>query len=1086
MLKKKKFILLGIFLFLLIGTILLIYFLTRAKKKLTSNLIAATSSEKILGAIRYISTDPYSIITTPNNRNIFSTKLLPRILVFRCKNTLYDSTGRLIKNITEILTQLTNLKNPPLLVAICEDVKILQSLKLYDFFQIVLKDPIGNVFKYGTIYYSYINYSSTRTYLAYITYLLSNKLQSLAKKYNIITPLSEMIFFGSDMEIIQVTNLFDRFDCCNGLLSLETTGNYYYTSVTNAKLIQSPLIKPNITDDFHFYISENIPTKSTKNLSDFDGKLSINGWPGVVSQITDGTFCDFKTPCGLDANIIYLGYLGFYQTISGKIPFIMSNNTVNLYKTNLLTPSPQRLFKIYFSPPYEKALWLKDPTRWDMAKQQSILQQEIFWAYTVLTNRRTFKKKNPKIFGQNINNPFQIRYAAYNFLVSEMVGLIVQAFKEDVYIQILLDPNQQSPCRAYNYARKMFLLSGMKCSEWFGESYCAKLCIYSSNINGSQVVDNGYQGNVSKPGGACLPTDCKQSEVTKQNTDGNWINSCSNQGHCVKKGICACEGVTDTMQNILENVSRPSKCNCQTNKDIFHDFISSSNSQLTAKIITDAITYLQSWNFLCIDILQNPFPKILHSKIRYFKWVGEDNGNYEVIVSGSANPDDGAMHNEETIISIGPIKNRLKKSNENNIIQSYLDIYNSILCYSYDQSVNKPNTLIPYTFQSQFSQYIYYNIWTPKNIFNVFNAGSISKNNINVRDIIVKFISEATQFVGISVYTLRIFGGTSNNQILDLVQACILAKKRGAFVFIITDADQVVGEPGFAGPDTSETVIKFLQAGIPVWLAKQPFPFSAFHDKNCIIDLDYPKIITDTTNWTRGGMGKTSAQGFIDKPGNIDTTIIIDLKNDKSFKYQYIANAIYASFNHFINKFESFQFGGPAVPPITVKSNVHSCIQNQLYYKSRPYIAVGKPTNDETNWNPETPISCTINNQPCVNCNENTLQNKCIGTCDNCPQGTCRRWNYNLMVEQSKNIALKTGQNYIQAGGWDILNSMPKSVKLQYPPNKTSGNMGYAPTITKAEIQTNIKNIHPPTNYGRTNQDYLLGNKLFWSINMLE
>ena len=192
------------------------------------------------------------------------------------------------------------------------------------------------------------------------------------------------------------------------------------------------------------------------------------------------------------------------------------------------------------------------------------------------------------------------------------------------------------------------------------------------------------------------------------------------------------------------------------------------------------------------------------------------------------------------------------------ICNDYIDVYNSVLHLSSNPA---------------HAQYTYQN---PKldldnqKIQLYFSKGNVSgspgnykedatKNiGVNITDLIAK----EKELVMVFVYTITDFG--------TLVPALQQAAANGAFIFVITDLDQVVGEAGFSQPNPTclMTEINSIQLAmkysldhkttpyVPVYVAKNNNgAHTAFHHKNVLLGIDVMKVITDTANWTSAALG---------------------------------------------------------------------------------------------------------------------------------------------------------------------------------------------------------------------------------------
>ena len=166
-------------------------------------------------------------------------------------------------------------------------------------------------------------------------------------------------------------------------------------------------------------------------------------------------------------------------------------------------------------------------------------------------------------------------------------------------------------------------------------------------------------------------------------------------------------------------------------------------------------------------------------------------------------------------------------------------------------SSSKKNILIKNILLNPFS--------TSKSIF----SSTKFSFNIVVSKILNTVISETTDMVLIFVYTMRDYGG--------LVSAIQQAAKNGAFVAVLTDIDQMVGEAGFSAPDgtclpAQINSIKLnpkygSEVYVPVYTCKNiNGQFTAFHHKNMVVGVDKMYVTTDSANWTGAAVGGTQKE----------------------------------------------------------------------------------------------------------------------------------------------------------------------------------------------------------------------------------
>ena len=93
----------------------------------------------------------------------------------------------------------------------------------------------------------------------------------------------------------------------------------------------------------------------------------------------------------------------------------------------------------------------------------------------------------------------------------------------------------------------------------------------------------------------------------------------------------------------------------------------------------------------------------------------------------------------------------------------------------------------------------------------------------------------------------------------------------GAFVAVLTDIDQMVGEAGFSAPDGTclPAQINSIKLNskygnevyVPVYTCKNiNGQFTAFHHKNMVVGVDKMFVTTDSANWTGAAVGGTQKE----------------------------------------------------------------------------------------------------------------------------------------------------------------------------------------------------------------------------------
>ena len=217
----------------------------------------------------------------------------------------------------------------------------------------------------------------------------------------------------------------------------------------------------------------------------------------------------------------------------------------------------------------------------------------------------------------------------------------------------------------------------------------------------------------------------------------------------------------------------------------------------------------------------------------------------EVVVSGSLNPEDTALQNEDTLVVI---------RDDKRTIGAYKAALASVVA-------PKPTAT---------------NAYDPSLPVNVlFSQANVSKSQQATglaRRVLLELVRAEQESVLISVYSLR---SLADGEGLPLVGELCAAHRRGVAVAVITDKGQADGEAGFAGGDNTLTALRIWQCGIPVYKAENyATKYTALHHKNAVFGLKTRRIVwTDTANWSEASMGNGTSTS---KPHNSETSLVID------------------------------------------------------------------------------------------------------------------------------------------------------------------------------------------------------------------
>lgn len=409
---------------------------------------------------------------------------------------------------------------------------------------------------------------------------------------------------------------------------------------------------------------------------------------------------------------------------------------------------------------------------------------------TAVTSARAADAKSPK--GQNLKNPYKIRYSVYNMMLTSAVPLIQKAIKAGVYVQFLIESAQTSPCLRED------------------NSICGKPA-------------GCYNGAIPK-----LMLIMKDAGITVPTWGG---------ANCLKGTLTnATPGGSLGPPNLHDIKSGAAKSIIMSNK---------SPNQWAIK------TEEQYETFGLIPILsvacEKSFPGIMHTKMRIFEWLDSKGGLHATVMSGSLNPDPSAISNDETLFRI----------DDSPVCDAYIQVYNSVLHLNSDPANSKYTYVNPTLDLAKNKIQLYFSKGNVAKAGNAFSENTALNIGLNITNL----IAAEKELVMIFVYTMTDFG--------TLIPALRQAAANGAFIFAITDLDQVVGEAGFSQPnfDCLMTEINAIQLDkkynldgkpvyIPTYVAKNNNgAHSAFHHKNVLLGIDVMKVITDTSNWTSAAVG---------------------------------------------------------------------------------------------------------------------------------------------------------------------------------------------------------------------------------------
>jgi hypothetical protein len=503
------------------------------------------------------------------------------------------------------------------------------------------------------------------------------------------------------------------------------------------------------------------------------------------------------------------------------------------------------------------------------------------------------KKYNGYPANLNPQNPYKIRYSVYNLMPTtpSMVSALINAFNNGVYVQILIEASQTNPCKSYNTLTELLAKGGMIVPAWKklpknSDPFCSKCgppdktisaCVapagmaqpvgglkcpncstaYTPNKSITCACSSSgvYNVNAISPGGAPGYALTGKHSVFKATFGAKVMgappNATKSSGTCSTSHYADGTSCKNTSREYYTPNQQKGECKQDQVQDGYCRPVDFNSANYMGSVSQWSIAANEghsalNYKYNLVPILSvswnKNFPGIMHTKMRLFNWV-EYGKNYNTVITGSLNPEQAAYMNEETLIIMTNDK----------IFQDYEKIYNNVLHLTNDSPIppfiNQPIEITTLTKQVLFSK------------GNVIQNGKMAPTPATE---INKIIALQTEMVLIFCYTQRDWGG--------YIDSVISAVLRGAFVAVLFDIDQVVGESGFSSPDNTclpaqlnsiKLDKKFgKDVYVPVYLCKNVNgAFSAFHHKNMVVGASGTKgspmiITTDSANWTEAALGE--------------------------------------------------------------------------------------------------------------------------------------------------------------------------------------------------------------------------------------
>jgi len=206
---------------------------------------------------------------------------------------------------------------------------------------------------------------------------------------------------------------------------------------------------------------------------------------------------------------------------------------------------------------------------------------------------------------------------------------------------------------------------------------------------------------------------------------------------------------------------------------------------------------------------------LMHLKARIFETPG-----HARVLSGSMNPGDHAVHNEETLHLV----------NDAEVVAAYMEAFEDIRSGSG-----------------------FTNTWNDSAAVNVMFTPA---SGLRASTKVFEWLEAEQEQILLMVFSLRdISAPTGGASLVDLLAA---KKAAGVDVYVITDRKQSDGVDADGNRlwwnDSTEDRLR--AAGVPVYEAtNRGTPFTAMHHKVAVLGRTHIRVISDAANWTKAGLG---------------------------------------------------------------------------------------------------------------------------------------------------------------------------------------------------------------------------------------
>lgn len=232
---------------------------------------------------------------------------------------------------------------------------------------------------------------------------------------------------------------------------------------------------------------------------------------------------------------------------------------------------------------------------------------------------------------------------------------------------------------------------------------------------------------------------------------------------------------------------------------------------------------------------------LMHLKTRLYTWKDPSGQSTTRVVTGSLNPGNLSMHNDETLHYITLPE----------LVARYEAKYDAVL-----RGVKITNT------------------WTDGAAAQVLFSPDSGPQAI---DKIASLIDREQEAIFLATFSLRNMSPTTGGK--GILDRLVAAHQRGVAVVVITDRKQSDGIDGDGNPlywnDPSEEILR--DTGIPVYEVLNKYsPYNAMHHKYAIFGVTRPVVVTDAGNWSKASLGSGTSKPINDESVLFFDTMLLD------------------------------------------------------------------------------------------------------------------------------------------------------------------------------------------------------------------